>query len=131
MKKKKKNKNKYSKSFVIIIGIIAIVLLKYLGLEDIYQEIPIANNTSDINIASTNANIYSTNVTDNSTSEEETTSISDIPEYSGNIYITINNNVPEFTADDLNLEDVSYSELTNGRVRSCNDKNKLDQSNSR
>lgn len=51
--------------------------------------------------------------------------ISNIPEYSGEIFIEINNNIPEFTAEDMNIEEDYYSNLENERVRNCNDKNKL------
>jgi hypothetical protein len=49
--------------------------------------------------------------------------ISDIPEYNGKIYIEINNNVPEFSNEDFNIEEDYYSELKNGKVRNGNDKN--------
>ncbi len=51
--------------------------------------------------------------------------ISNIPEYSGEAYIEINNNIPEFTAEDMNIEEDYYSNLENERVRNCNDKNKF------
>ena len=49
--------------------------------------------------------------------------ISNIPEYSGEIFIEINNNIPEFTTEDINIEGDHYSNLENGRVRNGNDKN--------
>ena len=49
--------------------------------------------------------------------------ISNIPEYSGEIYIEINNNMPEFTIEDMNIKEDYYSNLENGRVRNGNDKN--------
>jgi len=49
--------------------------------------------------------------------------ISNIPEYSGEIFIEINNNMPEFTAEDMNIQEDYYSELESGRVRNGNDKN--------
>ena len=49
--------------------------------------------------------------------------ISNIPEYSGEIFIEINNNMPEFTAEDMNIQQDYYSNLENGRVRNGNDKN--------
>ena len=49
--------------------------------------------------------------------------ISNIPEYNGEIYIEINNNIPKFSNEDLNIEEDYYSELQNGRVRSSNSKN--------
>lgn len=49
--------------------------------------------------------------------------ISNIPEYSGDIYVIINNNIPEFTAEDMNIQEDYYSNLENGRVRNGNGKN--------
>lgn len=49
--------------------------------------------------------------------------ISNIPEYSGEIFIEISNNIPEFTTEDINIEGNYYSNLENGRVRNGNDKN--------
>lgn len=49
--------------------------------------------------------------------------ISNIPEYNGEIYIEINNNIPEFSNEDFNIEEDYYSELQNGKVRNGNDKN--------
>lgn len=54
--------------------------------------------------------------------------ISNIPEYNGEIYIEINNNVPEFSNEDFNIEEDYYSDLQNGKVRNGNDKNKLGKS---
>lgn len=36
--------------------------------------------------------------------------ISNIPEYSGEIYIEINNNIPEFTEEDMNIQEDYYSD---------------------
>lgn len=54
--------------------------------------------------------------------------ISNIPEYNGEIYIEINNNIPEFTNEDFNIVEDYYSKLEKGRVRNGNDKNKLGKS---
>lgn len=54
--------------------------------------------------------------------------ISNIPEYSGETYVEINNNIPKFSNNDMNLEEEYYSELENGKVRSGNDKNLLEKS---
>lgn len=43
--------------------------------------------------------------------------MSNIPEYNGEIYVQINDNVPQFTAEDMELEADYYSELENGKVR--------------
>ena len=52
--------------------------------------------------------------------------ISNIPEYSGNIYVLINNNIPSFTDDDMDVEEY-YSTLDNGRVRNGYNQNQLDK----
>lgn len=49
--------------------------------------------------------------------------ISSIPEYNGEIYVEINNNMPQFTAEDMELEDDYYSDIEEERVRNGNDKN--------
>lgn len=54
--------------------------------------------------------------------------ISNIPEYNGEIYIEINNNIPEFTNEGFNIVEDYYSKLEKGRVRNGNDKNKLGKS---
>lgn len=48
--------------------------------------------------------------------------ISDIREYSGEIYVEINNNIPKFTKEDMNLEEDYYTKLENGKVRNGNAK---------
>lgn len=45
-----------------------------------------------------------------------------IPKYSGEIYVLINNNEPEFSENDMQIDEY-YSELENGRVRNSYDKN--------
>lgn len=45
-----------------------------------------------------------------------------IPKYSGGIYVLINNNEPEFSENDMQIDEY-YSELENGRVRNSYDKN--------
>ncbi len=49
--------------------------------------------------------------------------ISNIPEYTGKIYVEINNNIPEFSEEDFCMKEDYYSELKNGKVRNGNDKN--------
>ena len=49
--------------------------------------------------------------------------ISNIPEYSGETYVEVNNNIPKFTNDDMNLEEDYYSELENGKVRNGDGEN--------
>ena len=48
--------------------------------------------------------------------------ISNIPEYSGDIYVLINNNEPKFFEYDMQIDEY-YSNLENGRVRNGYDKN--------
>ena len=57
--------------------------------------------------------------------------ISDIPEYSGEIYTQINNNIPNFNTEDIKLEEDYYSILENGKVRNGNYKNQLGKSKCR
>lgn len=57
-------------------------------------------------------------VTNNQISYE----ISDIPEYSGDIYVLINNNEPKFSENDMQIDEY-YSNLENGRVRNGYNKN--------
>lgn len=51
-------------------------------------------------------------VIDNQTSYE----ISNIPEYSGDIYVLINNNKAKFSDNDMQIDEY-YSNLEDGRVR--------------
>lgn len=48
--------------------------------------------------------------------------ISNIPEYSGYIYVLINNNEPKFSEKDMQIDEY-YSNLKNGRARNGYDKN--------
>ena len=48
--------------------------------------------------------------------------ISEIPEYSGDIYVVISNNEPKFSEDDMQIDEY-YSNLEDGRVRNGYDKN--------
>ncbi len=47
--------------------------------------------------------------------------MNNIPEYSGEIYVPINNNTPNFSLEDLNIEEDYYSNLENEKVRNGND----------
>lgn len=49
--------------------------------------------------------------------------ISNIPEYSGDIYVFINNNIPNFSKEDMSIQEDYYSNIENGRVRSSYNKN--------
>lgn len=51
--------------------------------------------------------------------------LSNIPEYSGKMYVEINNNIPNFTNEDTNITKDYYSTLKDGRVRYGNDKDKF------
>lgn len=53
-------------------------------------------------------------VVDNQISYE----ISNIPEYSGDIYVLINNNKAKFSDNDMQIDEY-YSNLEDGRVRNC------------
>lgn len=57
--------------------------------------------------------------------------ISNVPDYNGQICIEINNNIPQFSNEDFNIEEDYYSELQNGKVRSSNGKNQLGESKRR
>ena len=47
--------------------------------------------------------------------------IDGIPEYSGETYVLINNNIPKFSLEDLNIEEDYYSNLKDEKVRNGND----------
>ena len=48
--------------------------------------------------------------------------ISNIPEYSGYIYVLINNNIPKFNDEDMKIDEY-YSDLKDKRVRNGYNKN--------
>lgn len=54
--------------------------------------------------------------------------ISNIPKFNGEAYIEINNNNPNFTTEDINIEEDYYSKLKNDKVRIRNGKNFLEKS---
>lgn len=91
-----KNTNKLEKIVIILLFIIIIAIGAYFNIGE-------ENQTGNI-------------VEYNKISYE----ISNIPEYSGEIYVEINNNIPKFTNDDMNLEEDYYTELENGKVRNGN-----------
>lgn len=99
VKNMKKNTNKLEK---IIIILIFTVILAIGGLSNVEKE----NRTVD---------------TVNKT--EKSYEISDIPEYNGEIYVEINNNIPKVTTEDMNIEEDYYSTLEDGKVRKSYDKN--------
>lgn len=91
-------KNKLEKISAILIFIIVIIISICTDFEK--------DNNSD-NIISDIENSYE---------------ISNIPEFNGEISIKINNNIPKFNEEDMNLEKDYYSDLRNGKVRNGNDK---------
>lgn len=97
----KKNTNKFEKVLAILLFIIILAISSYFNFNDENQ---VENKT---------------------TSNKISYEISNIPEYNGEKYIQINNNVPEFTAEDMELQDDYYSSLENGRVRNGYNKNEL------
>ncbi len=49
--------------------------------------------------------------------------LSNIPAYNGQAYVEINDNIPKFTDEDMNLQEDYYSTLKNKKVRNGYDKN--------
>lgn len=94
-----KNTRKLEKILIILFLIIISAIYSYYNLDEKDQVENILNNV------------------------ETSYEISNIPEYSGKIYIEINNNIPVFTEKDMNLEGDYYSSLKSGKVRNGNDKN--------
>lgn len=68
------------------------------------------------------------NVLDNKINTYE---ISSIPSYSGEIYVVINNNIPKFVEEDINIEEDYYSAIRDEKVRNSYGKNKLEKSKCR
>ena len=96
-----KNANKLERIVIILIFIIIASISSYFNFNE-------ENQTS--NISNSNKISYE---------------ISNIPEYNGKVYIQINNNVPKFSTEDMNIEEDYYSILENGKVRDGNGKNQL------
>ena len=46
---------------------------------------------------------------------------SNTPQYNGKTYIEMNNNIPEFTNEDMKLKEDYYSDLQDKKVRNGND----------
>lgn len=99
-----KNTSKLKQATIILLYIIVIAIGAYFNIEEENQ----ISNTIE------NNKIYY--------------DISNIPEYSGEIYVEINNNMPRFTTEDMNMQEDYYSNLENGRVRNGDDKNQLEKS---
>ena len=94
----KKNANKVEKIITILLFIIIIVVEIYFNYEKENKTESIVNNKISYEI-------------------------SNIPEYNGEAYVEINNNIPKFTTEDMNLEEDYYSNLENKKVRNGYNKN--------
>ncbi len=93
------NKNKLEKIGIVILTIVILVVM-IIG----------------INESSKNENVVN-KIENNKISYE----IDSIPDYSGEIYVLINNDIPKFSLEDLNIEEDYYSNLENEKVRNGND----------
>ena len=93
------NKNKLEKIGIVILAIVILIVM-FIG----------------INESSKNENVVN-KIENNKISYE----IDNIPDYSGEIYVLINNDIPEFSLEDLNIEEDYYSNLENEKVRNGND----------
>ena len=101
------NKNKLEKIIIILLFFIIIAIGSYfnIGTE---KEIDNTENNNKISYE-----------------------ISNIPEFNGQAYVEINNNIPEFTTEDMNLEEDYYSDLKSGKVRNGNGEDLLGKSKRR
>lgn len=99
----KKNANKLEKMITILLFLIIIAVGSYFNYEKENKTESIVNNKISYEI-------------------------SNIPEYKGEEYVEINNNIPKFTTEDMNLEEDYYSNLENKKVRDGYDKNELEES---
>ncbi len=99
-----KSHNKSNKSiYVILIFIVIIGITRFIDLKNINTKNNISNNINQISYE-----------------------ITKLPDYNGNIYVTINNNNPNFSQEDLKIENDYYSNLENDRVRNGNNKDQLE-----
>ena len=99
-----KNQSKMIKQFIGIIIAICLGIGIYFG-EDILSTTNVTNNTVENNTGSTSS---ISELTQNSIN----ISIDDIPEYAGDIYVEINNNIPYFEESDYTTESFEkYNEL--------------------
>lgn len=99
VKNMKKNTNKLEKIIIILIFTVVLAIGGFSNVEKENRTVDTVNKT------------------------EKTYEISDIPEYNGEIYVEINNNIPKFTTEDMNIEEDYYSTLEDGKVRKSYDKN--------
>lgn len=99
VKNMKKNTNKLEKIIIILIFTVVLVIGGFSNVEKENRTVDTVNKT------------------------EKSYEISDIPEYNGEIYVEINNNIPKFTTENMNIEEDYYSTLEDGKVRKSHDKN--------
>lgn len=91
---KKRIKNKKQQSAIGMIVILLFMIITYF-----YSNTDMQQNTNEI---------YNNNQNQTTVSSE----VADIPQYEGNPYIVINNNIPNFTEEDFKAESFeNYSEL--------------------
>jgi len=93
--------SKNNKKVKVILEIVFFVILMVLS---VYFQ----NNSDENNEQNNISNV--TNI------PETIYDISNIPAYNGNIYIEINNNIPKFTEEDINIKEPYYSDLVDNRV---------------
>lgn len=87
------NKDKIEKIVIVLVFIVITAIGSYLNFEKENKE----SNTTNSPIVS-----YE---------------LSHIPEYKNEIFVIINNNIPMFSDDDINIENDYYSDLIDGMVR--------------
>ena len=93
------NKNKLEKIGIVILAIVILVVM-IIGINESNK------NENDVNKIENNKISYE---------------IDNIPDYSGENYVLINNDIPKFSLEDLNIEEDYYSNLKNEKVRNGND----------
>ena len=93
------NKNKLEKIGIVILTIVILIVM-FIGIKENSKNEDIVNE-----------------IENNKISYE----IDNIPDYSGEIYVLINNDIPKFSLEDLNIEEDYYSNLKNEKVRNGND----------
>ena len=93
------NKNKLEKIGIVILTIVILIVM-FIGIKENSKNEDIVNE-----------------IENNKISYE----IDNIPDYSGEIYVLINNDIPKFSLEDLNIEEDYYSSLENEKVRNGND----------
>ena len=92
------NKNKLEKIGIVILTIVILIVM-FIGIKENSKNEDIVNE-----------------IENNKISYE----IDNIPDYSGEIYVLINNDIPKFSLEDLNIEEDYYSDLENEKVRNGN-----------